>query len=691
MIVNSAAVTPVYPGGLLPVNYTVTDKYGNVVHDYNPIEANLSVSIMHSELGISTTLIENGQCKLCESGLFIQALSIDDVNTKYDIELQVQDNILATSDFQIRIEACPSGYGVSGTAKQCAPCKRGLYSFHVTDQECNECPADLEGIECQGSDIVLISYNYWMSFDDNDSIISSECPIGYCCRSKDGCDYKEHELCTLNRNASIPLCGKCDNGYSELLNSAECGVCDENQFLWAPLLIFASGMAAILFSIYLLCFDHSNPTENRGGLATEERKLSLSTMTSDTVLNDDRKAIQVMLLKILPFYCQGLLAVIEYAHIKNGVFFFVFPILQIFNLSINFGSNDSGYCFMTNLSAKQEILVNLIPSAFLLTVTGLVLMTKCCDIKWMNICCKCNCCCIDCENKRDGEVTYYSAFLKALIITMGSIFSVLFKLLSCREITDGLSVHYYYGDISCYDESWYFALFIMALLLGTWIIFDILLWRYTPNTRQSPNENHLFTLVKTYESKYWYWESVLLSRRFFVAFLSITGDPNHYSYIILMVFLSLYLMAQVQFKPFKYYRINRLEMLCNWVLLVVVGFVSGTGLSSSAEDLLQASLRVMLLICIMSPMVLVAYEMMRVCRHRKIENVSISEKRRIIDRLDGNVVEMNNVMDSWDVPLLNADRTAADYEPNDYMLMSDDPSANTLGTDIGRQDGSIAD
>lgn len=97
-----------------------------------------------------------------------------------------------------------------------------------------------------------------MSIEEDDgNIIASDCPNRYCCQLADGCNYVDDfddNLCAPHRDPSVPLCGKCEEGYSELLGTVNCGLCDRDywEYLLIPVLI------AIAFSVYLLCFDKSS-------------------------------------------------------------------------------------------------------------------------------------------------------------------------------------------------------------------------------------------------------------------------------------------------------------------------------------------------------------------------------------------------------------------------------------------------
>ena len=96
-----------------------------------------------------------------------------------------------------------------------------------------------------------------MNIDEEDGyIIASDCPNRYCCQLQDGCDYVDDSanLCALHREPNTPLCGKCEKGYSELLGTVNCGLCEEDYYGY---LVVPVGMA-VAFSIFLLCCDKSS-------------------------------------------------------------------------------------------------------------------------------------------------------------------------------------------------------------------------------------------------------------------------------------------------------------------------------------------------------------------------------------------------------------------------------------------------
>lgn len=108
---------------------------------------------------------------------------------------------------------------------------------------------------------------------------------------------------------------------------------------------------------------------------------------------------------------------------------------------------------------------------------------------------------------------------------------------------------------------------------------------------------------------------MLLTRRMMLALLTISSDEGGYLFIILMVSLCLYLMAHVAVQPFKYKRVNRMESVCIFVLIVVLGFVNGTDFGSDDDDDLQVLISLFLFFMMLIPMLIVLYQGIQFCRN----------------------------------------------------------------------------
>ena len=500
VILNNNSEVEVYPGGYIPFSFSIVDRHGQIVDDY---ASNISMSLINEEINVNSRALitSGGVCSLSETGIYVQGINIDDVDKTYNITVQMIDNLdgLLTNNLTIRVIPCPSGYGVLGAAKQCVECSKGLYCITPTIDECFVCTEDMRGVECLGSDAISVSYNHWMDIKLDGRIVSSDCPNQHCCQKADGCDYvlDGADLCALHRDPMTPLCGKCEEGYSEKLGTVNCGICTRNryEFFLIPLTLCAA------FSCYLLCFDKRSPTRASTPELTSSGDNVL--VAGSEVVWDDFKGLKTMILNVLLYYGQGLVTIMGQSTIQNGIFYFILPILQIFNLSFDFGVNsnaeNAGWCIIEGLTAAQEISLYLFIPALLLFITGFMAGTYLCGVDWLNV----KWCFCRYLKSYCSEIAYYSAFLRSLIISIGSIIAVIFKILSCRDIAGSdFAVHYYYGDTECFNWHWFVALSALFVLLGIWIILDVVSWRQSPEVRQNPDENHLFAFVNSYQPRY---------------------------------------------------------------------------------------------------------------------------------------------------------------------------------------------
>ena len=74
-----------------------------------------------------------------------------------------------------------------------------------------------------------MSENYWVTVNDDLSILLARCPAGNCCQNPKGCLFMDNnntalnsDICAENRDPEIPLCGRCKLGYSEVVGTNAC-------------------------------------------------------------------------------------------------------------------------------------------------------------------------------------------------------------------------------------------------------------------------------------------------------------------------------------------------------------------------------------------------------------------------------------------------------------------------------------
>ena len=128
-------------------------------------------------------------------------------------------------------------YGLDINNYFCEICNTDKYnSLSNNTKKCKSCNTETnnnKGILCIKNGNIYVSLHYWVGFENN-NIISSICPSGYCCSNNDKCNYidNKNELCALNGNYKSILCGKCIDGYSESMNISS----NSFKILFYPLL-----------------------------------------------------------------------------------------------------------------------------------------------------------------------------------------------------------------------------------------------------------------------------------------------------------------------------------------------------------------------------------------------------------------------------------------------------------------------
>merc|ERR1712130_61388 len=162
------------------------------------------------------------------------------------------------------------------------------------------------------------------------------------------------------------------------------------------------------------------------------------------------------------------------------------------------------------------------------------------------------------------------AYHRILIIVLGIVFRVLVMCMTCKSLT-GQVVAFYY-DSDCFGLAWLMALVIAGLLVLYFTQIYLKLYQMSDAERYSPNSSFI-KLVQAYKHEYWYWEAVLLSRRFAITlFVKFSYVGGGYSNLLLVLVLICYMLAQLILSPFKHVRNNRMETFC--ILSVLIGFVA---------------------------------------------------------------------------------------------------------------------
>ena len=158
-----------------------------------------------------------------------------------------------STTYQVKLLQCPLGFSLDPLLGSC---------------ECCKALKGLVGSQCFINKRIISTPNdpnTWIGSVDNDTAVSTRCPILYC--NKD-LQYKYFKstgdevvitrgmntndtkpMCALHRNGI--LCGQCNDGYSLTLGSNECVKCQKSSLILAAVIEMVSGLLLVFF-IYAL-------------------------------------------------------------------------------------------------------------------------------------------------------------------------------------------------------------------------------------------------------------------------------------------------------------------------------------------------------------------------------------------------------------------------------------------------------
>eukprot|EP01083_Nonionella_stella_P072417 195303_1 len=527
-----------YPGQLLQFGYQITDRFGNRITNNVTFAADI---IIHIESDVFTTIVSikpNGKCPICDNGLMISAISIyDNIGDIFTMTIYLDQDTIAAQykNISLQIIGCPSGYGPDSNNFTCTLCASGSYNLLPNNVEnCKICDA-AQNVECVGGDIKIL-YNYWMGMNDG-TIVSALCPPNYCCQQDTGCNYldKTH-LCALNRNHSTYLCGSCNDGYSESINSAECVECNKSVHYRYLLQQF---IFSVLISVFLIAISvekqlkHQHPKEN-------------------VDINQNPRAYMILMLKItilknIFYYEQSLSQLISTSTSQIMMRSFV----EKFNLSLmSIVDSKERQCFVDGLNAKWKILSDLtIPVMVILWTMMLCIVSK-------FVC------------KRSLVINFSKVFTIMCLIIIGKILDVLFHMMSCQKVGD-IHYHYYFGNEICYQFSWWASSIALMLIVISSSAIVIKLAIMNASHRQNVRHT-LSRFIYRYEPQYYYWEFVIFIRRILIALFSVSEQDATITFIF-FAFLLLFIWLQHECNPFIVNEANKMEfILLVCVLLVAV-------------------------------------------------------------------------------------------------------------------------
>merc|ERR1712228_800255 len=187
-------------------------------------------------------------------------------------------------------------------------------------------------------------------------------------------------------------------------------------------------------------------------------------------------------------------------------------------------------------------------------------------------------------NSNNSKPSISIVALKIFVITAGTLLGMGFQLIACIKLpgTNDL-MHFYDATSECYDGYWVLGLGLIVFVILFFLYLVIRMTRQSSSDRISASNIYYGQFVKPYKSQYWYFEFILTSRRFFIAlFSSLRVYTETNVDIILLALMAIYLIIHCIMRPFKWKRLNIVEGVCLFSLLLVIG--SSTHSSRNNQD-----------------------------------------------------------------------------------------------------------
>jgi hypothetical protein len=454
------------------------------------------------------------------------------------IEFQIiSADSLKLHSFELSFRECVVGEVLS-RENSCKVCENNTYSLNVNDRFCKACPGSAV---CKGKNLIFPAAGYWAhpSFPEN----------FYPCSNRKAClEGAEGVESNCAYSYTGTLCGSCLPGF-KLKGSYNCTKCPEYWLSW----LIVSVAGAIIAGL-------------------------ISFMVFSNIKNTNKPKSEIaLLLKILVHYCQNILvlASIDLKWPTSILYLFDFSTAvgesstQVINLSCS-EINSSQDSFVTSNAVTVLFPFVLITVIFIVwTIIGLVKKTS----KYM-------------------KVHFVSTCVVVVLLFHTSVSNSILSIFSCKKINDE---YWNTSNLStkCFEGSHMKGLLYVGVPgLVIWcvsvpvIIFSSLFF-HRKNLMDVNNMIKYKMLFAGYKQEFFYWELLIIIRKFLIRVVSILLISAGITVqgLGIMVILIFSLTIHVNFRPYEKESINKLERYCIFVLILYScgGIIFSTDISEDSK------------------------------------------------------------------------------------------------------------
>ena len=412
--------------------------------------------------------------------------------------------------------------------------------------------------------------DYYGFYDPvSDTLIMLLCPAEQCCQHVQCAVYGMNE-CPSSRNASCPLCGKCNQGLSETLGSVNCRKCENTNWL----LIMA--FAALLTAVYVYL----------------RYAASIST-------NMEPPVIQVVITKCVTYFYQTVPLLLP----SHSVHSALDALLTVFTFEPSDG-NGKGLCILPDLDAMGKLLLPLFAAAWL-NLLAIVCIGACLWSKYGH-------------SHRSGNIngllstelderpelestnqpldkrtnalrTSKTTLWLVVLFQYSSVSQAALKLVACRTFGEQ-KLAYYAPVYECFSSynGWEYGVFV---LVASVCCFPVVVVYVAIRDGES---NEPSKLTQSFRDDFQWYEGVLMFRRLILIGISFTVQvlvSNELRQGLLICGCISALYVQIQCQPFKDPRVN----LCESTLLTLLVVIAALSFVVSNQEVRCVTLSGLLL------------------------------------------------------------------------------------------------
>ncbi|KYQ96740.1 hypothetical protein DLAC_04039 [Tieghemostelium lacteum] len=457
----------------------------------------------------SKTLLNDG------SVTFENLTLVGELGTIQNIVVYSNQETIQSYKTTVQFETCFGGSMPNSNNQLCVPCDSGTYGMNGLN--CTVCP---ENIVCLGGNNTMADIGYWIYDNQTQEILEAyQCPPDVCLSNN-----------TCAENYQGPLCAQCVEGYYNC--GSGCKYEDKIDLIVVILKL-------IIFFVLVLAQQVSSDSS---GLIP----IALYFMQTLVVLSSGVK------FSIISIISGASSSSTRQGSSKSSIISYVNDCIGPFGFYWNH------YFVLAQPVILLLILAVIILIEFLLRLTGI--LYKIPIIRSF-------------VSKSDKEFRnrQFSAFIKVCMNSYGPLITEMMLILFCVQVG-------YYElltsnpAVQCSGSSYSLATQVTWGLFPIIILFPLIIFVLLYKSKDKLNDEHverqLGVFFLKYKKKFYFWDVLLLFKRFSIVTLSLLEFDSNVRSIALVFLCLFYLFLQIKYQPFLSKKDNYLETISLTLLFI---------------------------------------------------------------------------------------------------------------------------